>query len=224
MDAEAMREIAVNRLSYQFSETITGENATYEKLSRSIDRAAKDMGPGDMFMLTISSAGFTENGETSLLLYEETELPAPFNLRNARLTASQLSGLLSRFVSGVRIVVIVDASHSEGMVTLDPIPGNVVFIGSSLYNQYNYGPSTEVLVGGLSLFTRAFAKVYKNPFNGTYKQLRKAIDFNITVMAPSNPEEAKYGIKNISAQNPVYKSYGTIDASFVSGKAFNMFL
>jgi hypothetical protein len=106
-DAEDMTEIAKSR-GFEVQSLLT-KNATVEKVTKSIRKAAKKLVSGDIFMLSYSGHGGTLPDQNSDEIDQTDET---WCLYNRQFVDDELNNYLAEFKDGVRILVLSDSCHS----------------------------------------------------------------------------------------------------------------
>ena len=110
-DAEDMTEIAKSK-GFEVQSLLT-KNATVEKATKGISKAAKKLVAGDIFMLSYSGHGGTLPDKNSDEIDQTDET---WCLYNRQFVDDELNNYLAEFKDGVRILVFSDSCHS-GTVT-----------------------------------------------------------------------------------------------------------
>jgi hypothetical protein len=91
------------------------EDATTEAVLEAVDAAARDLGPGDLLVLTYSGHG----GRVADLGGDEPDaVDETWVLHDRQLLDDELHARWARFAAGVRIVVVSDSCHSGSVVRL----------------------------------------------------------------------------------------------------------
>jgi Caspase domain. len=109
-DAQAMTNIATNAGFHKVIQLTNGQATRFE-VSRHIYHASQHLKPGDLFLVTISSHGFTGAvGKTPDV--EETGKDQGWCLYDWMMVDDEIYNLWRFFAAGVRILAIVDTCHS----------------------------------------------------------------------------------------------------------------
>ena len=115
-DALAMQELA-RECGFETTLLLT-RDATRENVIRAIERAARELNEGDLFLLTYSGHGGQiprppDGRPANLYDVESTDsLDETWCLHDAQLLDDELNHLYRQFRTGVRILLIQDACHS----------------------------------------------------------------------------------------------------------------
>jgi hypothetical protein len=207
-DANGMNALAL-KLGYKPT-ILTDKQATVKAISDSIHTTAKQLLPGDIFLLTYSGHGSQlqdTNGD------EPDGLDETWCLYDGQLVDDEIFNLFSKFRENVRIIVVSDSCHS-GSVTrsfggqtkveniinksLNCLASGILLSGCRDSQVFYDGPKN-------GLFTATLLKIWnEGKFEGTYKQFHQGISANI-------------GNKN---QSPCYFTFGKKNLKFSRQKPF----
>ncbi len=142
-DAQDMSAVAKSR-KFKVKTLLTAE-ATRDKLSSEIIKAAKDLKAGDIFLLTYSGHG----GQVPDLAGDEPDdMDETWCLFDSELLDDELHLLLAKFAAGVRVLVLSDSCHSGTVTRMAYYRGTLIslgFTGSGQITVYRYMPPEVAL-------------------------------------------------------------------------------
>lgn len=206
-DAIDMRSIA-DKIGY-LSTILLTEAATYQNVVNTINWAIKKLEKNDIFLLTYSGHGgqiIDKNGD------EKDGLDETWVLYDRQITDDELYSLWSKFVEGVRIVVISDSCHS-GTIAKSGLNGSAEKVINNIKNGLADKSLTKCLASGIlisssqdnqvsfdmgknGLFTSKLLEVWNDgKFKGTYKQFRNSISSKLSRI--QSPNYLTFGKSNL---------------------------
>ena len=137
-DAQDMSAIAK---SCQFKvKTLLTREATRDNFTREIERAARELSAGDIFILSYSGHG----GQVPDLSGEEPDdMDETWCLYDSELLDDELNMLLAKFSKGVRVLVLSDSCHSGTVTRMAYYHATLISLGrhaNGLPVAYRYMP------------------------------------------------------------------------------------
>ena len=182
-DAVAMQNLAEN-LGYSPTKVLLNKEATHQAVKAAIAETAHLLEAGDIFLLTYSGHGsqvIDVNGDEADML-DETWV-----LYDRELIDDELYELWSKFVPGVRIVVVSDSCHS-GTITKTTDRAHHQGMEKEGISLEHYVGASGILISACkdaqkaldgevhSLFTTKLLEVWDNGnFKASHRSLRNAI-------------------------------------------------
>lgn len=123
-DAQDMQKLAGKIFRFDHTELLTDEEATAEKVLKALERYARQLQPGDLFLLTYSGHGGTVEDPFFMNKRGDEAEDETWCLYGRQLIDDELYEAFLQFREGVRILVVSDSCHSGTVTRVLPGAGN----------------------------------------------------------------------------------------------------